>query len=62
MGGRTLNVAYAEPKQNEQQAQQQSQAQPKVRITPVLSGSHYTSQNPAGMAMPYRLNPVGTTS
>jgi len=44
MGGRTLNVAYAEPKQNEQQAQQQSQAQPKVRITQVPSGSHYTSQ------------------
>ena len=32
MGGRTLNVAYAEPKQHEQQqAQQQPQAQPKVR-------------------------------
>ncbi|CAL5220907.1 g3002 [Coccomyxa viridis] len=31
MGGRTLNVAYAEPKQHEQQqAQQQPQAQPKV--------------------------------
>lgn len=33
MGGRTLNVAYAEPKQHEQQQaqQQQLQAQPKVR-------------------------------
>ena len=32
MGGRTLNIAYAEPKQHEQQqAQQQPQAQPKVR-------------------------------
>ena len=34
MGGRTLNVAYAEPKQHEQQqAQQQPQAQPKVLPT-----------------------------